>query len=499
MKTSKLTRSRNGWKAKAKERGALIRSFRKTVNAARKQQLRDQQECDRLEKEIAQLRAALRASPGSSQGVAVMAHRAWCVFLVVGSIVSFRSVPRILRAFQPWLRVPVPIPHFTSVIHWTVRAGIALYQRVAALSEPWVAIIDCSIDIGTRKALVVLRVALSTLERKQGALGPRDCECIGLEVSHQWNGLRVADALARVFARSGLPAAILKDGGSDLQKGVRLFCAQRPQHPIYLIEDIGHFTANALKALYATSQSFLKFIQVTARAAARIRQTNLAWLLPPKIRTKGRFQGITAVARWAQKILELLSGPGRGKARAEVSQARRAFAGFGSLRPFLKRFSHTCALTERFLKLMKTTGLNPTTHQEAQGILAQLPVRSIVRRRLSLWLEKHLCIQRLLALGPHPLPVSTDAIESLFGLFKTVIQRNPQAELNRLVYLLPLLCGNHSPDEIDLALQHCSHTAMQDYIAQTLPSTLRQGRAQAFKNAASAVPKSGSCQRSDAG
>jgi len=497
MKISKLTRSRNDWKAKAKNRGSHIRGFRKQVRAYQKRQVRDQQEIDRLENEITQLRAALRDAERTRVTGAMMPYRTLCVLLVVGSIVSFRSVPRIMQVFQPWLWAQVRIPHFTSVINWTLRAGIALFEQVSTLSEPWVAILDCSIDIGTRKALVVLRVALSALQRKQGAIGPRDCECIGLEVSHQWNGLRVSEALSRIFAKTGVPAAILKDGGSDLQRGVALFCAQRPEQKIYLLEDVGHFAANALKALYATSKSFLKFIQITARAAARIRQTNLAWLLPPKIRTKGRFQSITAVAQWAHKIIEIVGGRGRAQAHTDLSRVRKAFAGFASLRPFLKRFSHTCALTERFLKLLKTTGLNETTHLEAQAILAQLSPRSLVRRRLSLWLEKHIHIQRLLAMGQQPLLVSSDAIESLFGLFKTVIQRNPQAELNRLIYLLPLLCANHSADEIDGALKQCSHTAMRNHIEQNLPPTLRQHRSQMFKTSAIPVPKSGNFQRPD--
>jgi hypothetical protein len=79
-----------------------------------------------------------------------------CVLIVICGIVSFRSVPRILQVFQPLLWAIVRIPHFTSVIHWTLRVGIAIFNQVSTIGEPWAAIIDCSIDIGTRKALVVL-------------------------------------------------------------------------------------------------------------------------------------------------------------------------------------------------------------------------------------------------------------------------------------------------------------------------------------------------------
>ena len=118
-----------------------------------------------------------------------------------------------------------------------------------------------------------------------------------------------------------------------------------------------------------------------------------------------------------------------------------------------------------------------------------------LRIRLSAWLEKHITIHRHLAIAQRPLLVSSDAIESLFGLFKTIVQRNPQAELNRSIYLLPLLCGNRSYIEIDQALKSCSHTQMLSQVEQTVPPTLRQQRTQQFKKCSTLVPKSGNFQR----
>ena len=214
-------------------------------------------------------------------------------------------------------------------------------------------------------------------------------------------------------------------------------------------------------------------------------------MVTAKLRTKGRFQGITAVAKWARKILDLLDGKGRAEANFDLGKARKTFAGLVKLRSFLDRFCLTCSTTEVFLELMKTQGLNETTYIEANNVLAKLPERSVVRIRLSTWLEKHIKIHRALAVEQLPLLVSTDAIESLFGIFKTVVQRNPQAELNRLIYVIPLLCGNYSYSDIDLALNKCSHTEMLRQIEETVPPTLRQQRAQQFKQRALPVPKSG--------
>ena len=66
-----------------------------------------------------------------------------------------------------------------------------------------------------------------------------------------------------------------------------------------MLEDVGHVAANALKAQYAKSAAFLSFLKTLFRGMRRLRQSDLAYLIPPKIRTKGRFQGITRLAEWA--------------------------------------------------------------------------------------------------------------------------------------------------------------------------------------------------------
>ncbi len=89
--------------------------------------------------------------------------RVLCVLLTLNAVVSYRSVPRILELFKSKTNYAVSwVPHFTSVINWTLRLGLGLLTQVQAITKPWVAIIDHSIDIGTKKALVVLRVEVDT-------------------------------------------------------------------------------------------------------------------------------------------------------------------------------------------------------------------------------------------------------------------------------------------------------------------------------------------------
>ena len=125
--------------------------------------------------------------------------------------------------------------------------------------------------------------------------------------------------------------------------------------------------------------------------------------------------------------------------------------------------------------------------------------QSQTRRRMEAWLTRQLRVQSRLGIGQLPLLVSSDVIESLFGKFKEIVQRNPCAELNRLVYVIPLLCGPHTADEIALALRSCSHQQMLTKIAQEIPPTLRQLRHRLLNPGWKRVPKTGNPKRSMAG
>jgi len=492
MKISKIRSSRDGWKEKAKHRGSQIRNLRKTSKRQKKrQQTQDKERMRSLEEKLATLRSEVSVAAPPPAVVPIIEHRTTCVLIVIFAIVSFRSVPRILRILQPLLQARLPIPHFTSVIHWTLRVGVAVFNQVAMISGPWICIVDCSIDIGTRKALVVLRVPLGALQTKRGAIGLEDCECIGLEVAHKWNGQLVFEALTKIFSKAGSPLAIIKDGGTDLNKGVQLVCEQSITQKIFTIEDVGHYAANALKAAFAKTKPFIQFLQIISNGTKRIRQTKLAYLLPPKIRTKGRFQGITEVAKWAKEILELIGGRGKAKTDTDLDKARKAFAGLSRLRSFLSRFCRACAIVEELLQLLKIEGLSRTTYAKAKNILVKLPKRSLVRKRLTVWLKKHIAIHKAIGLQDQCLLVSSDVIESLFGKFKTIIQRNPNAELNRLLYVVPLLCGKHTQHSVEFALQACTHGQMRRQIEQTIPLTLRQQRFRQLGTGAKPVPKSG--------
>ena len=411
--------------------------------------------------------------------------RVLCVSLVLVACVSFRAIPKILRFFlsaEEW------VPHFTSVINWVLRFGLALLSQVAPINEAWVVILDHSIDIGVKKVLVALRVRVNALAQRGSALQLADCECIGIQISEKTDGETIAEGLKRIFAQSGTPAAIIKDGGSDLSRGVELWQAES-QKPVEVIDDIGHVVANSLKAQYAKSKLFLLFLEIINRCAKKLRQTKLAFLAPPKIRTKGRFQGINSLAKWAEKILLVLD---ETRQDPEYQKLRKALFGLSKVKNFIRGFAESVITTSAIMEILKNKGLNSENYQRCLDLAMLLPARSKMKQRICQWLDKHLQIQQRMNLGDKPLTVSSDIIESLFGKFKHIIERGSMLDMNRSVLRIPTLCGNLDAQSIQNALQTTSHSAVSAWDKSNVPCTQNRRRHYFLrKTSTGTVPKTG--------
>lgn len=410
--------------------------------------------------------------------------RSICVLLIIQAVVSFRSIPRILDLLRCGAGLGLNwTPHFTSVINWTLRLGLGLLRQIAPTDEPWLAIVDHSIDIGTKKALVVLRVSTKALSARGGAICLEDCACVGLRISERINGETVAADLQTIFAQAGAPVAIVRDGDATLQKGVRLW-QDKQNEVVPVIYDIGHAAANVLKEEFESKGPYQRFIALTSRAASRLRQTDLAFLIPPKLRSKGRFQSIGNLGQWAAKILEALSVKGdlRPLTRAKL---REVLPGFMALRGFVQRFASTTHAVARMLEILKNNGLNQANYALCAQLLASLPKNSRVRKRLHSWLQHHLEIQKQLTAKGHPdlpLMVSSDVIESLFGKYKHILERSPQADMNRSTLLIPALCGRLDKLAIEQALAQTRHDDLKIWEQKNIPYTVRKKRRAFFAN-----------------
>jgi len=336
-----------------------------------------------------------------------------------------------------------------------------------------------SIDLGTKKAMVVLRVTVDTLLKWGSAIQLKDVECIGLTVHETINGDVVRGDLEKIFTKAGAPLAVIKDDDATLNSGVCQWSeSQGKVTPV--ISDIGHSMANALKSEFEKAEDYKCFTNTTSHAAKCLRQTAFAFLRPPKLRTKGRFQSISNLGKWGERMLKIFAVKGRATKGSELEKLREVLPEFLQMRGFIERFSLTTKVTAEVLEVLKNKGLNKTTYKQCIQLSKTLPRNSRVKKRLQDWLKKHFAIQK--EITEQPLLVSSDIIESLFGNFKHIIERSPQADMNRSALLIPALCGGRDESVIRQALSISSQASLDKWDRENIPYTMRRKRQKFFDN-----------------
>lgn len=471
MKKSHLLESRNLWKQKSQ---IIARELRN----AKKRERRKDLKIEALKEEVRATRAGVSVTSAAPPNVTILnvriEIRIMCVMLFILGKVPCNAIHRILAFLTSSGHLPFQwVPDPSSLVNWVARAGLGMLHSVGIWTEPWVCIVDHTIAFGKAKAMVVLRVPLSVMSSGE-APTLADAQCIGVEIKETWNGDEVCKSLLAIFAVAGLPAAILKDGGTDLAKAATRI---RELHPtIELIHDVGHVIANALKAKYSQKKLFKILLEIANSGRKRLFLTVLTTLRPPKIRTKGRFQSISKLLKWAQEMQMLLSGGGRPAKGSLREKLSLAVTGLCKLKAFVENFSAECSVLNEIQKTLKSQGLNQSTYQQVSTMLKQLPRGGGIRETMSTWLSQTLRTQCRLGIGQTPLLVSSDIIECLMGQLKHILERTPIPEFSSLTLAVPLLCGKPSTKSVQTALENCPHKMLTSWRSQNCAHSERHVR-----------------------
>ena len=308
--------------------------------------------------------------------------------------------------------------------------------------------IDMSIGLGTGKILTVLALNAHHHQLSPSAPGLHDVHCMAVSVADSWTGEYIAAFLECVIASAGRPAAYLKDGGTDLQKSIRLLDKQGLASPC--IDDISHVIANLLKWWYQDQPLFDIFLSACGRVSGKLKQTVLACLAPPKVQTKARFMNVHRLIRWADRLLGL-SPAGRARKGSILSKLRGCLDQLPSCRAFIKRFRDDAVPLLECQRILKAQGLSHSTIAQCEPFIQAIG-SSPVRREFMAYLQVQLQTATKLGLDRIGLPVSSDPIESLFGLGK-LHGTGEIKDANRIALRLPALCGTPTREEAEQVIK----------------------------------------------
>jgi hypothetical protein len=438
---SQVKQSRNQWKHKAIQRANHDRYRRKQLARVTKER-------DRVTQALKEAQARLRQLEAQHHGLAVpnkvdLVFFALQLFLVAR--IGFRAVSRVLSLLALALGIKkAPCPQ--TIINWVTRLAMVRIQSarllqgvplsLAPFSNGLIWMIDISIALGTGKIVAVLALDAHHHQRTEAAPSFQHVHCVAVSVAASWTGDTLAELLKRLIAQMGRPAAYLKDGASDLHKAIGLLEEQGLASPS--IDDLSHAVANMLKRRYQAHPHFATFVSACGRVSGKLKHTMLACLAPPTIHTKARFMNVHRLVTWADRLLRL-SPAGGAKAGSTLAKLRACLDSLPTCKALIRQFRADAVALLACQKMLKTQGLSHDTVAQCEPLIDTIP-SGAVRREFTSYLHYHLQIATTLGLDHVGLPISSDPIESLFGLAK----QHGVGEIKdagRIALRLPALCG----------------------------------------------------------
>jgi len=153
-------------------------------------------------------------------------------------------------------RAPAP----ETCIQWEIKFGLFKLMRPKVAADDWIWIADHVVSKGVHKCLVVLGVRMSTLSQKDDlTVSYEDVEPLGIVPMKTSNGeLMEAEFEAILNANHGIPPlAIVKDHGSDLRCGGKLFSKVHPD--VINIYDVPHKIARLYEYQLKDDEVWVKF------------------------------------------------------------------------------------------------------------------------------------------------------------------------------------------------------------------------------------------------
>jgi hypothetical protein len=366
-------------------------------------------------------------------------------------------------------------PSYASVRLWLLRLGLYKLQRALEPANDWVWIVDHTMQIGTRKCLIILGLRLSCWQQAQDRLVRReDVEIIALEPVGTSTGEVVNQQFGEAAKRCGVPCAIVSDDGRDLHLGLNLYRADHQQ--TRWLYDIKHQTAALLKRALEHDPEWIAYCQQSTRTKQCTYLTNLACLAPPQQRGKARYMNVDTQVAWGLKALTALDHPPQQLLDHVDRETLEAKLGWlRAYRETLHSWQEVMRVIEAVEHYVRTEGIETQTVSKLRPQLEALgggPLSRKFRVQLlwSLRKQAHQCQPG------ERLPGSSEIIESVIGQYKHLQGERSPHGLTGLILSLAANVGEQTIPLLKTALEKVRTSDLLKWCEQKLGKTVQSQR-----------------------
>ena len=374
----------------------------------------------------------------------------WFLKLVLDAALPMRGTVKAMVILFSESLPQLEAPCWQTGRAWLLRVGLFKLQRPKEQAGDWIYLLDHTIQLGPDKCLAIVGLRQAHLPDTPRALRCEDLEPIWIEPVRHSTKEKVQEQLEQAARRTGVPRAIVSDGGKDLLGGVQLFSAAHPE--TLSVYDIKHKCALVLKAHLSKDAEWENFTQWAAHLNAQVQQTALAALRPPSQRSKCRYLNVGVLTRWAARVGALMEQrPAELTAQIDWEKLDEKFQELGRYKSKVAEWQEMMEVTEQVESFIRTHGLYPGCAPElAQQIRDQLcrPAQRIREELLA-----HLAEQSAELREEERVWGSTEILDSVFGKLKCMEQNEGRDGFTSMLLALPALLSVTAKDVVAKALE----------------------------------------------
>ena len=271
---------------------------------------------------------------------------------------------------------------------------------------------------------------------------------------------------------------MLADGAAELRDGAKCLKNRRPD--TIVLRDFKHDAANVLKSLLGNDPRFQEVGGKIGSTRSAIQQTELAHLTPPRPKQKARFMNLASKIRWLTLVVWLLKHPDAA-AREGISDERMQdklgwvqdyeddIAAWQECQDVVSR--SLTFINEQFLFQGAAAGL-----RSAIGDSLKHDKSKELAKRLIDFVHD---AEQQLRVGER-LPMSTEILESVFGLYKQLERQHSGSGFTSLLACLPALLKPATPAGVSKAFKRVSARDVTSWVKEHFGSTVTSRRNAAY-------------------